>query len=78
MNLARDPKHDPIPGDQLEKIGKRWNMLRQVDEVSELGVTYSTFTEDYDPCPGHFCTLKSWRRWAKTGRVDYEYIAEAK
>lgn len=70
--FQRDPRLAPKPGDQFEKITRKWCMERTITERYERNgkqmVTYG-WIDDYGRDRCRCITLQSFRRWAKGARV---------
>ena len=64
---TRDPRKDPMPGDELEKRNVRWTTHREVQVVMNRAVRYVELGDYYHTI--NDCVLKSWRKWAKDAEV---------
>jgi hypothetical protein len=62
-----DPRTHPVPGAEIEVLGKNKSSRRRVYSVAPNKVIY------YKPCAEGLklavCNMAAWRKWAYPGRV---------
>lgn len=60
-----DPRVDPVPGAEIEVLGKNKSSRRVVQSVFSTTVCYYKL----GPMKFAHCTLAAWRKWAFNGRI---------
>lgn len=62
-----DPRSNPVPGAEIEVLGKNKSSRRIVHSVRSGKVTY--YKPVVDGWKIATCTLAAWRKWAFNGRI---------
>ena len=67
-NNTRDPRRDPIPGDEIQNWKGVWRKVTKIwgaDVVNVGQVGYSTNVRYKEQT----CNIGTWRQWAKGAKV---------